>query len=656
MSFAPLPRAGAFLTVGLALLAGCEAELGPDKRVSIIDIQPKTARLYAVGQQQGFTTTLTTEAGTAGEGIEIGYLALDKTLIEVNSAGVAKALKKGGSTWVVATAGGKRDSALIEVPATSCGTTTPTTMTVGQVVTDIGDNGFCAAASTGDYAVIVHNNSLAGSGSSSVELTATAIGATAGGATFSRAATVSDFGTALRQWRRDVAAEMRHRRNEAAVTAPFAATARSWYANRSRGATRSTAAAAVGDQMRLNVNISGGCNDSTMISARVAAVSNAAIVLTDPRNPSDGFTDSELNEFAQMFDTVIHPLNVETFGAPTDLDNNQRVLIVFTRAVNERTPPGADYYIGGLTHSRDLLPKTGTGTVCAASNQAEMFYMLAPDPNREVNGNEFDKEFVSSVTDATIAHEYQHLINFARRRYLNGATPQPNEELWLNEGLSHMAEELVFHRRTGRASRSNFGGSDMNSLAIINQWLYFMSGNFLNYHDFASRPGNTSPFEGVDDIETRGATWSFLRYAADQSPADGTLWYDLVNSGESGATNLQNRLGLTADQLRGRLRDFTISVYTDDFITGVAAKYTQPSWNMRSKYPAINTIFGVNFTWPLQPIAMQDLNAVTTSIQAGGFRVYGFRGLDGTDSYIRVRGNGGTPLPANMTISVVRIQ
>jgi hypothetical protein len=662
MSFTPLRRYGPLVCAGLAA-AACKDTVSPDKQVSVIEISPKSARLYSVGQQQQFTTILTTEAGTDGEGIPVTYVARDKSLIDVTPAGVATALKKGGSTYVVATAGGKSDSALVDVPTTSCGSVAPTTTVVGQVVTDIGGTGFCSAASTGEYAVIVHNTSFAGAGAVAVEVTGIAVGGPpTPAASLSRIVTGNDFGTALHQWRRDVAAEMRFRRQEAGLTASFAASARQWYANRPRRASFSYVPPSVGDMMHVNVNISGvSCTDSTMIDARVAAVSNSAIVLDDPRNPSGGkYTDAEYNEFAQAFDSVINPLDTTQFGSPTDLDGNQRVLIVFTKSVNERTPAGVDYYIGGLTNTRDLLPKAGGAQPCPASNQAEMFYMLVPDSAGVVNTNVFSKSFVTSVTEATLAHEYQHMINFARRRYINAATPQADEVLWLNEGLSHMAEELLYYRKSVRTPRSNIGGSSLSTAnETWNQWVFYASGDFLNYDEYVFAPSTTSPFESGDDLATRGATWSFLRYLADQTmPADGRVWYNMVNSGESGVTNNQNRFGLTTASLTGMFRDFVVSTYTDDYVANVAARFTQPSWNMRSIYPRLNQIINASppFAWPLNGTGLNDGETRNANIQAGGFKVYRFTGIAGANSYITVKGFGGSTLPTGVTISVVRTQ
>jgi hypothetical protein len=661
MSLSLTPRAGAaFTAAALAILAGCKGAetLGPDKKVASIEINPEGAQLYAVGQQVTFTATITTEAGTPGIGIEVGFIARDPSLIQINSAGVATVMRKGGATYVVAKAQEKSDSALVEVPETTCGSATPTAMTAGQVITDIGDAGFCASASSGEYTVIVHNNSLAGSGASSVEVTGLGVGSppASSSALLSRASTSRSFLDAFPTRQRDVAAEMRHRRNEALAVAPMAAAARAWYESRAQRASFAAAPPAVGDLMTINVNTSGfnGCTDPrTDVAARVAAVSNYAIVLADPRNPAGGFTDADYAGIAAMFDSVVYPLDVEKFGAPTDLDGNSRVLLVFTRAINERTPANVDYYVGGLTHSRDLIPKSQN---CPGSNEAEMFYLLVPDPTGSVNNNVWTTADVLSVTDATVAHEFQHLINFARRRYILPGHPLPGEELWLNEGLSHMAEELLYYRLSGRASRSNLGYTQLfSSQAQFDVFRFYMSGNFLNHDEYIFRTAQSSPFRSGDDVATRGATWMFLRYAADQTRAeDGSIWFDFVNSGDVGVVNFRNRLGgLSESAFKGMLRDFTIAEYADDHVGGVATKYTLPSWNMRSVYQGLNPTF---FRFRLDPTPLNDGAKASATLIAGGFAVYRFRGMPGVDSYVRVKGGAGATLPASITVSVIRTQ
>ena len=316
--------------------------------------------------------------------------------------------------------------------------------------------------------------------------------------------------------------------------------------------------------------------------------------------------------------------------------------------------------------TRDLFPTVTGGpyTGCAASNFGELFYILAPDPP-DVNGNEFDKGFVDTTAIATIGHEYQHLINYSRRMYV--ITPQLppsqwNDEIWLHEGLSHTAESLIFHRASGLPTRANL---NLDALVAtdqtVNAFNQFMFGDFLLYDSYASAAATTSPFHQADDLATRGATWSFLRYAADRlGPTDGTgtgnFFYKLVNSGLLGLNNLETQIGVSPAGMQAMLRDFAISVYADDWVGGVDVRYTQPSWNMRSIYPGLCDPSDPSSLcdYPLPVKALADNTTLTKALIAGGFAVFRFTPASGVDALVRARGSGGTTLPPSINLSVIR--
>src|SRR5439155_4055516 len=275
---------------------------------------------------------------------------------------------------------------------------------------------------------------------------------------------------------------------------------------------------------------------------------------------------------------------------PPDIDGNGKVIIVYTRTVNELTPRNSSSYIGGLTAPRDLFPTSSTPggpPVCPGSNAAEMFYMLVPDSTGAVNGNVRSKSFVLGVTVGTIAHEYQHLINAGRRIYvLHQSSATWSEEIWLNEGLSHMAEELTYYRSSKNTPRANLTPATIrSSQAQVDAYNNFFSGNFGRYRSFLGASAATSPYASNDDLSTRGATWSFLRYAADRlGETDGDLWFRLVNTPTIGLANLQGALGVDQTAFAALVRDWATSVYVDDFVGGVLGPYTQPSWNWRALY------------------------------------------------------------------------
>jgi hypothetical protein len=78
----------------------------------------------------------------------------------------------------------------------------------------------------------------------------------------------------------------------------------------------------------------------------------------------------------------------------------------------------------GYFHSKDLLPRGDY-----MSNQAEMFYMNATALHSEYNNARFY---------ITLAHEFQHLINYTQKN-LKGKV----SSTWYNEMLSAMSEEIM---------------------------------------------------------------------------------------------------------------------------------------------------------------------------------------------------------------------
>jgi hypothetical protein len=279
-----------------------------------------------------------------------------------------------------------------------------------------------------------------------------------------------------------------------------------------------------------------------------------------------------------------------------------------------------------------------------------MFYMLVPDPAGEVNGNRRRIGFVDSVTIGTLAHEYQHLVNAGRRAYVNDATT--DEEVWLNEGLSHIAEELVFYRATGTGARQNIGGERFGSQPFDGLFVQFMAPNFGRLRSYLETPTLHSPYAGGQDLATRGAAWAFLRYAADRrGAADGDVWMRLVNATTAGMQNLR---GVFGPDVMATIRDWAVSVYTDDYIPGVAIDHTQRSWNFRTAYPAQPTAAR---SYPLVDVVRRMSPGVVhnASIVGGAAVFYRFAVPAGGEAAIRVTAGGVVP-PAIVQATIVRRQ
>lgn len=456
--------------------------------------------------------------------------------------------------------------------------------------------------------------------------------------------------------------EIQLRESERRVLKPLMSGARSWYSNRfaSGGTTTgfrpsfSTTAAtvAVGDTIALNTRsgntLADACQTPDIRTGIVQAVSQHAIVLADTGNPAGGYTSTDYQSIGVQFDSV-YAMDTTAFGQPTDIDSNQHVIMFFTRAVNELTPRASASVVGGFFYARDLFPKQdspqlGTGSGCATSNVAEMFYLMVPDPNGIVNGNVRTKTFVSHLTVSTTAHEFQHLINASRRLYINTSATD-FEVVWLNEGLSHIAEELLFYQQSdGLAPRKNIDStrfvSDQKNVDAYN---FDQQSNFGRFREYLQRPSTSSPYAPDDSLWTRGATWSFLRYAADhRGTSDGDTWQKLVNSSQTGIPNL---MGVFGNGLPAIFRDWAIANLADD-VPSVASEWQHPSWNFRSVFDFIPSIK----QYPLSTLTVGDGSPLTVTLKGGSAAYVRFTIAAGQTGSVK----WGT-LPSNVAMNLVRL-
>jgi hypothetical protein len=469
----------------------------------------------------------------------------------------------------------------------------------------------------GSFAAVVVNIGLDSLGKSGFSLRATGVQEAPRGPFSARVPRPDDRRPETIGLTRDDAFEARLRDTERTeLTGRFAA-ARRWNATTIPALPTSVT---VGQIVEINVNATSACSNPIHHPARVMAIGTKAIILNDTLNPKPGFSTADYQRFAARFDTLVYPMDVAAFGEPTDIDKNGRIAIVFTRAVNELTPRGSTSYVGGLTFSRDLFPQAGSprAEACPASNEGEFFYLMAPDPLGTINGNRRTNAFVDSNSTGVIAHELVHLINASRKLYVNTSAPK-FEEKWLDEGLAHIAEELLFYRESGLAPRSNLTYQSLiQSNRVRFAYLNDMSGNANRYRDYLFAPTNGSPYKAGDSLSSRGAAWSLLRYLADRAgSSDGNLWSRLVDNSAVGAANLQSVFG----ELPPLVRDWSVSHIVDD-TPAASPELSQRSWNWRSVYG------GQDGSAALYPLPVNGMSPTTSTysgtVVAGGSSYYAF--------------------------------
>ena len=191
-----------------------------------------------------------------------------------------------------------------------------------------------------------------------------------------------------------------------------------------------------GEQRTFKVCSSRECNAFIDAAATAKAVGQRVAIFVDNDVPAGGYTDPELIEVGNLFDDYLYPIDTVAFGTESDVDANGVVIVLLTHRVNELSPDCASSgsVVLGYFFGADLLARSAANP---GSNEAEIFYGLVPDP---LNPDcDISAAFAKSRLPATFIHEFQHMISFNQHVLVRGGT---SEDTWLNEGLSHFAEEL----------------------------------------------------------------------------------------------------------------------------------------------------------------------------------------------------------------------
>lgn len=358
----------------------------------------------------------------------------------------------------------------------------------------------------------------------------------------------------------------------------------------------SMAVAAVGDTVTIRVpNLNTGkdiCKDYIPVKAVVRTVSARSTVLEDISTPSGGFTTSDYGAIAQEFDNLIFPADTAWFGAPTDINTDGRITMIFTPEVNKLTPAGSTGFTAGFFFGSDLIKKSEYPTTNDCRNQTneqEIFYLLTPDPTGAFN-NVRTTATVRQGTRGVIAHEFQHMINQGVRQY-NPAV-QALETFWLNEAMSHLAEEVVGRALLGVGDFQSLTYAQVNpSPAAANDYNAFFRQNLSRFQRWMARPDTSAPVSAKnrDQLAPRGASWALLRYAIDQygNGAARAFTRALAAGPQTDVANLLARTpGATFDQI---ITGWLVANYADGLlINGLPPRYSYLSWNIRDVMSGVN--------------------------------------------------------------------
>jgi hypothetical protein len=338
--------------------------------------------------------------------------------------------------------------------------------------------------------------------------------------------------------------------------------------------------------------------------ATVKVVGQRVAIYVDDATPS-AYTQADLDNVGTLFDSHLYPIDTTAFGRESDLDNNGVVIILLTPHVNELSPncTSAGSVILGFFFGLDLLPTQ------AHSNGGEIFYGVVP--GMITPGCNIPESSAIHALPPVFIHEFQHMISFNQHVLIRGGT---SEDTWLNEGLSHFAEELG-----GEGVPDSFCAP-----AFPNCESQFNGGNIDNAYSYLDDPESNflvEPGSSSGTLSERGANWLFVRWMADHfattEPQGTELTRKLDETNLIGVANVEAATGTDFSTLNSQWQ-------LANYLTNLPG-FT-PSTD-RLQYTTLNlrAIYQMNFQngvfakpYPLTPDSTRDGTYARTGVLRAG--------------------------------------
>ncbi len=335
-----------------------------------------------------------------------------------------------------------------------------------------------------------------------------------------------------------------------------------------------------GDTVTVYADPHRTCQQSGQVRAVVRLVGDNGIWLDDLANPSGTFTDTELTGFDAFLTRHARSVHDEYFGRLSDVDANERMLILMTREANRIEG------LAGFVSWYDLYP----ASQCATSNEAEITYLYVPDPAGVV-GAARTKQRLLDYYPLLLTHEITHLVQ-ASAEVLG---PADFKTTWEHEGGASLAEQLVAYRLFGHGSNRNLGYEEFQAGRswYLDAWVADMTAFFgwdwsgAGSGRIAGAPEECTwiglPREGNDGRclgnPAYGVSSMVFRYAMDRWGSDypggeAALMRRLTQSPHSGFASLEDVSGWRIEAI---MADFYSMLWADGRIYDA---YGMTSWNL----------------------------------------------------------------------------
>lgn len=345
----------------------------------------------------------------------------------------------------------------------------------------------------------------------------------------------------------------------------------------------------------------------TSATARLVFAGDHVLIYVD--TIGGGFSDVQYQSLGIQFDRELYGIDEKAFGAESDIDQNGHVIALFTPRINALVATSDCAFAGyvtGFFYATDLEVSSPN------SNKGEIFYSYVPDSTGAFSCPHTAAS-VLEVVSGTFLHQLQHMISFNQHVLVRGGDV---EDVWLNEGLGQIAEELgseyyeaKYPAPSGRSTTTQLFPDSAGPFIqpqLLDAYVYLNS----------TRAHSVTSYNGGGSVEERGATWLFLRWLASQKGED--IFGRLVQTSNTGIANVEAQSGETFGSLFG---DFSVALDVDSIPgvprSSVPARFQFGIRNLRQLMAREATVETFPNPWPLPVYALGVGGALSANMIPG---------------------------------------
>jgi len=336
------------------------------------------------------------------------------------------------------------------------------------------------------------------------------------------------------------------------------------------------------------------------VTAVAKVVGQHIAIFVDTGAPQPGLSPFDIDTLRTVFETKLYPADTLAFGRESDIDGNGLVIVLMTNTVNKMVAnPCSNGYVAGFFFGGDIDP-----FFHSQFNSAEIFYTIVADPGGTLSCPHTTAK-VKLGLPPTLVHEFQHMISYNQHVRVRGGQA---EVLWLNEAMSHYAEE--------RGGRAFLPDPDSSTFCP------FVQGDLANFGSYVQSPGSYALLDtaGIGGLAERGEWWSFVRYLVDQFGDTALAAADVFTrkidqTSLLGAANLAAQTGTPFATLVERWALANRVSDAPNYAAPAELRYKQ--WAFRTAYPAMHNITGCSSVPASFPITAQV--SAPTGVSVSGF-------------------------------------